>query len=971
LLLFTPLLLEGQQYSYVHYDVKDGLPSKRVYSMCQDKDGFMWFTTDNGVCRFDGSEFKTFTTENGLPDNDIINIHCDSKNRVWFIPFKKDIAYYYRGKIFNRLNDPVLARLVLSTTPVKIQEDKEGTIWIFQECGVNYITPSNEFKILYKANYLDGLGCSFADIFANKAGDLKVFYLDNSTKRGSQYSIRKMTSEKQMQTEGHITTGVGMSRNQLYLDENLLVYPHHNGLFSIRKISTGSEISIPMFTSLNTISSYYDTALMFNTGDGVWCYNGDGKLIDRFLNGKTIGRSFIDAEGNKWFTSLDDGVYMLGAEKVRQISFQPPLPGNSEVFAIGKHGNRILAGLNSGIIAVIGPDKKPAYFFKDTMKGKRFDRVLQIENLPGNEIICRSDKGLSVLDNNLNVKHTDHAAYKSLFVHADRIYAGTTQSASLFRVGNRDQIKYFLPERTTAILETNDSIYAGTLNDLILVTPAGDKISLGGQIPALKTKITTINRSGDGVIWVGTYSSGLFALKNNQLLTQISTKNGLTSNNCRTTCVNGNNLWVGTDRGLNKIDLRDNGFRITKFTTADGLPADIINAIFADSGYLYTGTAEGLSWFNENNTPVRTKCNILLEQVTVNGENQELKEGYTFSHRQQNILFQFTAISLKAAGNIIYTYRLKGLDDNWQQTQQQSLNFISLPPGSYAFELYATNKSGVKSRVLSVPFSISTPYWQKDWFKAATLLIIVLLAWLLINRRIQTIRKKEAEKNKVRQQIFELEQKAKRAQMNPHFIFNCISSIQHFVFTNELETCNDYLARFARLIRQTLDNSEKTAIQLSEEIKYLENYLSLEQMRFAGKFTYQISVSPEIHTDFIYLPSMLLQPYVENSIRHGVRNRRDHNGKITIGFSIQENALICRIEDNGVGRKMAETLKGSAHIEYQSKGMSLTSDRINAINHSYGEHTDISIADLTGENGESTGTKILIRFPLSLLDKLK
>lgn len=966
-----PLLLKGQQYSYVHYDVKDGIPSKRVYAMCQDKDGFMWFSTDNGVCRFDGSSFKTFTTEQGLPDNDIINVFCDSRNRVWFVPFKKDIAYYYRGKIYNRYNDTTLARLDLTTNPVKVLEDREGTIWIFQECGVHYITRSNEINSLYQAAYIENLGCTIADMFAYKNGDLKVFYLDKLVTGGSEYSIRTIKPPRHLQTETHLVSVNGISRNQLFLDEHVIVYPVQNNRFSILNLANGREISIPIFKTLNTINTYNDTVLMFNTGDGVWCYQRDGKLINRYLSGKTIGRCFVDAEGNKWFSTMDDGVYMLGAENVSQISFQPPIPGNSEVFSIGKHGNLILAGLNSGIIARIGPDKKPSYIFKDTIRDKRFDRVLQMAELPDQEIICRSDKGLTVLDKNLGIKRIDHSAYKSLFINGSRIYAGTTQNARLFSRGIGGPPEIFLYERTTAMLENNDSIYAGTLNDLILVTPGGKKISMGERIPELKTKITTIDRSGDGTIWVGTYSSGLVAVKNNRLLAQISTKNGLTSNNCRTTCLNRNYLWVGTDRGLNKINLGRTDFPVTKFTTADGLPADIINAIFEDSGYLYTGTAEGLTWFNENNTPVRTRCNLLLEQVTVNGEMQELKDAYSFSYRQQNIQFTYTAISLKAAGNIVYTYRLKGLDDNWQQTQQQSLNFIALPPGNYTFEIYATNKSGVKSHLVSMPVSIRTPYWQQDWFRAGILFIILFLSWLLINRRIRFIRNKEAEKNKVRQQIFELEQKAKRAQMNPHFIFNCISSIQHFIFTNELETCNDYLARFARLIRQTLDNSEKTAIQLSEEIKYLENYLSLEQMRFAGKFTYQISVSPEIHTDFIYLPSMLLQPYVENSIRHGVRNRRDHQGKINIGFSIRENALVCRIEDNGVGRKMADTLKGSGHIEYQSRGMSLTSDRIHAINHTYGENTDISITDLVGENGESAGTRILIRFPLSLLEKLK
>lgn len=939
--------------------------------MCQDKDGFIWFATDNGVCRFDGSEFKVFNTENGLPDNDIINIYCDTKNRVWFVPFKKEIAYFYKGRIYNRFNDSLLAKTTLLSTPVKISEDNEGTIWIFQECGLNYVTRNNRCGV-YKGSFQTQIGsCSMADIFRMPDGKMRGVFLQSSGRTSATYQIKSVSNENDSLFFNNMTTVIGISRNQLFLNNKLLVYPDINSNMVIRSLATGRETLNRHFTNLNTINEYGNAGIMFNTGDGVWCFNTEGNLVNRYLVGKTIGRSFVDNEGNKWFTSLDDGVYKLGSEKMMQLSFSPPEPGNTEVFSIGKFGNTLLAGLNSGIIARIDSGKNILYFYKDNKPGKRFDRVMQIINLPNDQIIFRSDKGYSRMRKDYSLMEFDQSSYKSLFYRNNRLYAGTTQFARFFEIEDREHSRVFLWERTTALLVINDSIYSGTLNDLIVISPDGKTTSLGSLFPELKTKITTIDRTEDGTLWVGTYSSGLFVLKNNKLIAHIGTKEGLSSNNCRITCINGRYFWLGTDKGLNKIDMGTSGYPITRFTTADGLPADIINAIFADNGKIYTGTSEGLTWFSDNIVPEKSTCNILLDEVTVNGVSQELKKSYSFTHRQQTVFFHFTAISMKAAGGIVYTYRLRGLDDEWQQTQQQSLNFISLPSGNYAFEVYATNKAGVKSPMLSIPFTISTPYWLTDWFKLTIIFLIVGIAWFIINRRIQSIRRKEAEKNLIRQQIFELEQKAKRAQMNPHFIFNCISSIQHFIFTNELEACNDYLARFARLIRQTLDNSDKTAIQLSEEVKYLDNYLGLEQMRFTGKFTYRINVAPEIHADFIYLPSMLLQPYVENSIRHGVRNRRDNNGFIQIDFHISNNSLYCTIQDNGIGRKKAEALKGGSHIEYQSKGMSLTSDRINAISQSYDEHTDITITDLNDTEGVNTGTKIVVRFPLSLLNKLK
>jgi LytS/YehU family sensor histidine kinase len=205
-----------------------------------------------------------------------------------------------------------------------------------------------------------------------------------------------------------------------------------------------------------------------------------------------------------------------------------------------------------------------------------------------------------------------------------------------------------------------------------------------------------------------------------------------------------------------------------------------------------------------------------------------------------------------------------------------------------------------------------------------------------------------------------------RAQMTPHFIFNCLNSIQNFIITNNLEASNWYLTEFAHLIRQTLDNSEKSTISITNEIRYLQRYLELEKMRFAHSFSYTIETDPEIDSDLMHIPTMILQPYIENSIRHGIRYKENGEGHINVKFQKSNDGYVCIIQDNGIGRKKAGEYKSRLHVEYQSKGMSLTAERINILNRQLIEPITIEINDLTNAQGQAMGTRITLRFPFTI-----
>lgn len=227
-------------------------------------------------------------------------------------------------------------------------------------------------------------------------------------------------------------------------------------------------------------------------------------------------------------------------------------------------------------------------------------------------------------------------------------------------------------------------------------------------------------------------------------------------------------------------------------------------------------------------------------------------------------------------------------------------------------------------------------------------------------------KEKEIEEGRLKTKMTELEQMALRAQMNPHFIFNSLNSVQHFVLNKDVEGVNKYLGAFAHLIRQTLNNSGKQVISLEEEIKYLDTYLSLEKMKSNDRFSYAISVDEQIDKSATFIPGMILQPFVENSIRHGVAARENKDGMISIRIS-KNGKLLCHIEDNGIGREKAGEMKRlSADAGYESKGMDITRNRIDTINRIYGTSISVNIDDIKDNSGQTAGTSVDIEFPPDL-----
>jgi hypothetical protein len=506
----------------------------------------------------------------------------------------------------------------------------------------------------------------------------------------------------------------------------------------------------------------------------------------------------------------------------------------------------------------------------------------------------------------------------------------------------------------------------GTLNGLYCIRPDKSVVFLGDKIPFLKKRISSIVASGDHTLWIGSYDdAGIIAIRNDSVVARITRQEGLTSDICRVLYIHDNTLWVGTDKGLNKVELDKPGYPVTRYTSNDGLGSDIVNAIYVDGPTIYVGTSSGMSYFNEAKLRPPEECRLQLLAVLNAGVD---RIGDTtrmlLSYKKSDVRFEFAGISYRSVGNISYHYRLVGLDDGWKTTKDSYLEYPTLPSGNYEFQLQAINKFGIRSKLLSFPFEVATPFWHTYWFYGMLMACFLALVWMLFSMRISTIRRRQEEKDQVSRRMTELEHKALQAQMNPHFIFNCLNSIQQYIFAQDIFAANKYITGFAKLIRATLNNSTRASIPLSEEVEYLTSYLSLEKLRFKDKMDYFIDVDPWIDGYSVLIPPMLIQPYVENSMRHGLRHKTEGKGYIRITLTQTDSQLVVIVEDNGIGRERAGQYKTGEHIEYQSKGMTLTADRIRMMNAGNEERITVEVIDLKDTQERAVGTRVNITFPL-------
>ncbi|MEI8052262.1 MAG: histidine kinase, partial [Bacteroidota bacterium] len=693
-----------------------------------------------------------------------------------------------------------------------------------------------------------------------------------------------------------------------------------------------------------------------------------GQRIGDFLKNESVTSSIIDNEKNLWFTTELNGIYRLYSKGIINWSNKGQLNTKNLIRSVGGIDNMILFGNSTGDFYSIERNQKKLWtkklFNVNGITGMNqkiksvnnklyiFDRmkfyIMDFKNKKNTNDLS-TDYFLSIKDFEVMPNEDVYLAF-----HSGLCFLSYQEFKS---ANKKRRFIYFYNSRTTSLAKVDSGCYFGTINGLNFFNWDNKITDIAARFPELKVNVSNLFFN-DGLLWVGTTDRGLICFDGKKVLKIITIKNGLPENSIRCIYANHDYLWVGTNKGLAEIDLKTSDFKVVKtVSNFEGLVSNIINDVYCYKDTLYAATNEGISIVDVKNLDYFSQCVITDPQIKISGENIKDKKNNLLLKPGQSIGFEFNAISFKSEGGINYYYRLAGLDSNWKIYNRNVIEFLYLPNGSYQFELFAVNRFGAKSKTISIPFAVEKIYYQKTGFIFCMILLLGVLVGLLVYFIVSKQKKSMNQKIFISQKLNKLEQDALKAQMNPHFIFNCLNAIQYFILEKDILSANNFITSFSSIIRHSLDHSSLNQISVKKEIDFLESYLQLEQMRFEDKFTFEIVVGDNIDIENQFIPPMLLQPLIENSINHGILNKQSGMGFIRIEINSQGGLLICRIADNGIGREKAARFISESH---QSKGINLIEKRILLLNKSNPDIIGLKFEDILNNENKVSGTMVVL-----------
>jgi len=547
---------------------------------------------------------------------------------------------------------------------------------------------------------------------------------------------------------------------------------------------------------------------------------------------------------------------------------------------------------------------------------------------------------------------------------------------------------------------------------------------IADELPALFTRFPFYIQASNSkqLIWISTQSEGIlgYNVSSQEVLyldTLITSQEDFIVDNSNGLEVDEqDNLWIATNNGLARRDA-DGVVRV--FTTRDGFASDYFEGIGKDlkgriwltssegiscidpetfairnfderhgirmdgplrhfsvspNGELFIGTAQGFIRFHPDSIQVDTRPpKVVITAFKVNGtafKPDSLVAEYCseiqLKPRENFFTIEFAALNFTLPEENTFFYQLEGVDADWKEADaNRTTTYTKVPPGTYKFRLKAKNKDDVWSAVeKTLTIIVQPPFWKTKWFMALMVFTIGGIVLGGYRFRISQVRQREQLKAAFEKKLAEVEMTALRSQMNPHFLFNCLNSINRFIQCNEPDAASAYLTKFSRLVRLVLDNSRTNTVTLRDELEALRLYLELESMRFVGRFKYVIDVSHELDKTSIDVPPMLIQPYVENAIWHGLMHKESDDCQLILRAYAKAMRLIIEVEDNGIGRAAARELKSKSATLHKSHGMKVTAERIDMINELYQTKASVEILDLTDAEGRAAGTKVILSLPL-------
>lgn len=939
------------------------MPSNHIYQIEQDPSGFMWFPTNMGVVRFDGHEFRTFTTRDGLPSNDIWRLEATDDGRMWYIAQGNRLGYISRDSVYSFPFDRSVARsypyILIDKNEVQLAGEagpyagiyalKDGRWQVDDIYGVSYIRGAFKkwlFFFLGKGRFI---------IFSNN----RAFLIDR--KRHALYEFKGSLEEKKNFAQQNMSIC-----KQFYFPEKQLFFimnPYFVSMFNIRDSLLISRqpfdkeyAADQLFWANPEIQQCGDRFQISRANE--WILVDDHlNVLDRreFSLDQLPIHVFKDRDGNFWTAGHDYGVdvfpkatlnnrYHFPNKKIqtlqieqgqlfmnifdegwyrtdpRRLDWKPVVPNKGKVYGMGYHDS-----LNSYYFYT-----NIAFWYGKNLN--RLQRVQYVQRTPpihGSGAKCllelphgyfsvgvgRSNQWDEKFRQTIHYDQTTNGRFRAVMKFADTIYVG---GYGLHRLMGRTLVPVpgnhpLLEAPVTSLLDYDSThMLVGTDGfGAYLYKPGGSVIPLkdseGYSVTKLLVRHDTIwMATGNGVHRFTRF--GTQHRKDQSLYEE----DGLLGNNVNDICIVGNRLFIAQDNGLVETDLDLDRYRKP------------IKPYFM-----------GREFYNK------------------------AAQSYTLPYGN-NISLSFGILGFPSQRHMRYFYRTDP-DEPWTPTTTATLLLGKQPPGRHTVSYTALDQHGNVGRMDLL--LVVSPLWYQTWaarigFGLAAVGLVVALT-LLLRKRSENRKKEELQRKKT---LAELELKALRSQMNPHFVFNSLNAIQYYIIKNKTEQSEEYLAKFSHLVRMFFEYSKYDSLRLSQEIDLLRRYLEIEKLRFEDKLDYSIESDPEIDEDDLEVPSMIFQPIVENAINHGIFHKKG-NGRVDIRFTrTGPNAVRVSVTDNGVGILAMKEIQKDATGNYKSKSSEVIRERLKILseNRSSKWMIEYKIVDRSTQNSKETGTLVEI-----------
>ena len=976
LFLFFQHYLSAQEFSYRNISTELGLPGSQVFDILQDKRGYMWFATDHGVARYNGKEFKSYTTSDGLLDNTVLRMCEDSKGRIWFVSQSNELCYWQNDSICTTPASEAFRSKTNSLNVVsKIYLDSLDNIWIsgranifFSDAKQHYrefteLVP-NDSTYTYELRIVDKtvlFGYNIRNKTYKYIDQPAIKLLINYHKNAAPDHVVPFNVTKAMAALPFINGAFGYraKSDTYYFSEDSLIVWVHNDSMSSKRLG-GSIINI--VTDRND-----DVWVCFHKRGVAFYKDGDfNREPITFLQHVSVDDVEVDHEGGIWIATLEKGVYYVPSSSILVYQNVPYL--NDHIVYIGEFKDKVLVSTYGHSISEVTDFRFKQVDYLCKIAESR-STLLFTTKIHDTAYASFSGELVRFAPQKLPQKNkffqSDYAAAKFILETTDH-YIWLLNGAGIRNINNQTctSISYVSPFKLTCgLVKGTDLLVAGKKGLYLFKNRKYE--SLGDLDPLLKSQITAMTEDKTGAIWIATMGKGVLRLKNNKVI-HIPDKKGMISNICTSITMDDyNNIWIGTNKGLSCIQniyAEDEKWQIKNIDDKNGLNSNDVTTLFADKEVLWVGTMWGLSCLQIKNCLLPIPASrAYISDIAVNGT---MVSKHVFSYKENNLKFKLDALTFKDQGDHLFRYRLIGLDSSWTETKTDELLINNLAPGNYLLQVQVANKDKIwSSNTADYSFIIHKPFWLTWWFILLEIVMLILIVYLIILWRTNIIKRKEEEKLRINKLLSEYQMKALTAQMNPHFIFNAINSIQNFIIQNHSTLAYDYLIKFSKLIRLVLNNSKDNEITVQQELDTLALYIELEQLRFEKSFDYYLTVDPKLDTQSLTIPALLLQPYIENAIWHGLMPLKTRKGEIGLTIVEESGLLKIIITDNGVGRKASDQIKKKiVHKNHQSVGMELTGKRIEL----FGQESTFSLqlTDNYDELGNATGTTVEIILPM-------